>query len=420
MHAPAETAYPPDASTLFRLPWNLADNAMTWLEPTRQCNITCDACFVENAVNSHKPLEYIESELRTLLTLRKCDAMLIAGGEPLIHPRVLDIVNLVKSFRVKPILITNGIVLDRNLTIELKKAGLFGITFHVDSHQSRPEWEGKSEKELNELRRYYADLLYDVSGLSCAFNTTIFPDTLESVPDILRWTISYARRVHIMTFICVRFAELDGRFEYFAGGKKIDLTKMPYVSYVKSRTLMTADIYREIKAVLPDMEFCAYLGGTAIPHSLKWVIGTHLVCDGESIGHLGHRAMELIQNISHFVRGRYLAYSAPSSVRKGKLSLLLAVIDPDVRRALWRFLRMLAARPARMVQPLSIQSLSVVQPVDILENGSQDNCDGCPNKTLWNGELISACRLEEYRYYGGAIISVPKPSKHFSRELDVS
>ncbi|HVO75582.1 MAG TPA: hypothetical protein VMT35_16245, partial [Ignavibacteriaceae bacterium] len=72
-----------DVSNLFRLPWTAADNAMTWLEPTRQCNMHCDACFHANDNNSIKPIEQIKYEIESMLRLRKCDAMLIAGGEPL-------------------------------------------------------------------------------------------------------------------------------------------------------------------------------------------------------------------------------------------------------------------------------------------------------------------------------------------------
>jgi MoaA/NifB/PqqE/SkfB family radical SAM enzyme len=28
----------------YRLPWNLADNAITWLEPTTTCNMACEGC----------------------------------------------------------------------------------------------------------------------------------------------------------------------------------------------------------------------------------------------------------------------------------------------------------------------------------------------------------------------------------------
>jgi hypothetical protein len=393
---------------MYRLPWTMADNAMTWLEPTRFCNITCDACFIANDPSSAKSLASIESELNSVLKLRTCDAMLIAGGEPLTHPQIVDIIELVNARGIKPILITNGVGLDRRLTLELKKAGAYGFTFHVDSHQSRPGWKDKSEQELNALRQQLATMLHDIGGLTCAFNTTIFPDTLDSVPDILEWAVDNCDRVQIITFICVRTGEPDGRFNHYVGGRRIDLSSMPYATAGSYRSLMTEDIYAEIKKVLPGLEFCAYLGGTAVPQSLKWVIGTHVVSAGQSIGHLGGKSMELIQGFYHYVRGRYLAYTRPSMSKKGKLTLLLAMFDPHLRRTLRKYLRAVVKSPVRLLEPLFVQNVSVVQPVDILESGEQDTCDGCPNKTLWNNQLVSACRLEEYRRFGGPILTVPQ------------
>ena len=60
-----------------------------------------------------------------------------------------------------------------------------------------------------------------------------------------------------------------------------------------------------------------------------------------------------------------------------------------------------------MFRPLYLQAITVVQPVDILPTGENDNCDGCPNKTLWKGRLVSACRLEEYLIYGSPILTFP-------------
>lgn len=398
----------PNPVNMYRLPWTLGDNAMTWLEPTRYCNITCDACFIQNDRSSAKSLAVIESELDTMLELRACDAILIAGGEPLTHPDIAEIVALVKSRGVKAVLITNGVGLDQQLARELKKAGAFGFTFHVDSHQSRPGWNNKNERELNPLRQELADIIYEVGGLSCAFNTTIFPDSLIYVPDILKWAVASAERVQVMTFICVRTGEIDDQFEYLANGKRVEIRDMPYSSKNSYENLMTVDIYNEIKKVLPDLEFCAYLGGSAIPHSLKWVIGTHFVFNGRSIGHLGKKAMEFIQGFHHLLKGRYLAYTKPAISRLGKSTLLMSLFDPEIRRALRVYSGIIAKNPARLLKPLVIQNVSVVQPVDILENGEQDSCDGCPNKTLWNNQLVSACRLEEYRQYGGPILTVNK------------
>ena len=89
----------PDISpeTLYRLPWNLADNAISWLEPTSQCNLYCDGCYRENRKSSHKSLEETKHELEVFKKYRKTDSISIAGGEPLCHPQIVDIVRLVKD-----------------------------------------------------------------------------------------------------------------------------------------------------------------------------------------------------------------------------------------------------------------------------------------------------------------------------------
>mgnify|MGYP002357097554 FL=1 len=90
------------------MPWKMSDNAMSWLEPTRRCNITCDACFTINDPKSEKSLSQIRKELDTLLSIRKCDAVLIAGGEPLTHPKIVEIVKMVSDRKVKSQLIKIG------------------------------------------------------------------------------------------------------------------------------------------------------------------------------------------------------------------------------------------------------------------------------------------------------------------------
>ena len=86
----------PDATRMYRLPWTTADNAMVWLEPTRNCNLLCDACFVENDSKSHKSLDAVKYEIDTILRLCRCDSVFIAGGEPLTQPGIAEIARMVK------------------------------------------------------------------------------------------------------------------------------------------------------------------------------------------------------------------------------------------------------------------------------------------------------------------------------------
>jgi hypothetical protein len=398
-----------DVAQLFRMPWMASDNAMTWLEPTRKCNITCDACFAANDPRSEKALHQIEHEVDTLLRLRRCDAMLIAGGEPLSHPQIVDVVAIVKRRGVKAVLVTNGVTLGPDLLRDLHRAGAFGFTFHVDSHQNRPGWQGRSEVELNALRSHFADMLHDEGGLACSFNTTIFPDTLAAVPDVVAWAVERPERVHVLTLICVRMAEPDGPFAYWAGDREVDLRDTPYAAEECYGALTSEEILEQVRKVLPGFELCAYLGGTQRPHALKWAIGSHVAGGGRSFGCVGPRFMEIVQNASHAVRGRYLAYAPPGQSGMGRAALLLGLVEPGLRRAAARWIGTVARHPADVFRRLHLQSITMVQPVDILPSGEMDTCDGCPNATFWQERLVSACRLDEYQRYGRALHAVPRP-----------
>ena len=75
-----------DTSALYRMPWTMADNGFSWLEPTRRCNLSCEYCYQRNDPTSVKDLGEIARELEALQRLRRCDVMIIAGGEPLPTP----------------------------------------------------------------------------------------------------------------------------------------------------------------------------------------------------------------------------------------------------------------------------------------------------------------------------------------------
>src|SRR3990172_2681396 len=96
---------------------------------------------------------------------RNPDSICIAGGEPLLHPQICEIVAEVKSLGLKSAILTNGLKLDRPLARELRSAGLFNLKIHVDQWQSRPRYKRKTEPELMALRQDYVDLLRDVGGI---------------------------------------------------------------------------------------------------------------------------------------------------------------------------------------------------------------------------------------------------------------
>ncbi|HEX7480956.1 MAG TPA: radical SAM protein, partial [Polyangiales bacterium] len=275
-----------DHRQLYRLPWNLADNPIAWLEPTQACNLACDGCYRKN-VKEHKSLDEVQAELDVFARLRTYDGVSIAGGDPLLHPELPAIVARVTAMGQKAIINTNGLALTRELLVELKNAGLVGLTFHVDSKQGRPNWRNKTELQMNELRQQFADLVFEVGGLACAFNSTVYEDTLEQAPDIVAWGARNIDRVHTVVLITYRAAVLDA-YDYFAGGKKIEMNDIVYSTDKQRRTDITSpEVVATIRKRFPDFSPCAYLNGTEKPDSFKWLASVR-VGDREHIhGYIG-------------------------------------------------------------------------------------------------------------------------------------
>jgi hypothetical protein len=55
-----------------------------------------------------------------------------------------------------------------------------------------------------------------------------------------------------------------------------------------------------------------------------------------------------------------------------------------------------------------LQSILIIQPIDLLEDGRDSMCDGCPDMTVHEGKLVWSCRLEEPRAFGQFVTAVPK------------
>jgi MoaA/NifB/PqqE/SkfB family radical SAM enzyme len=396
--------------TLYRLPWNFADNAISWLEPTSTCNLYCDGCYRENRANAHKSLDEIQHELDVFEKLRKCDGVSIAGGEPLTHPDIVEIVRMVRRKGWKAIINSNGALLSRELLRSLKDAGVNGFTFHVDSGQKRLRWEGKSELELNHLRQQLADLLHEVGGITCSFNATVYPETLAQVPAVLKWAQDNIDRVHVVVFINYRMAVLGKDFDFYVGDRQVHFDEMMYSKQDDHRRtdITSPEVVEVIRTMYPDFMPSAFLNGTERPDTYKWLLAGRMGNRRKIFGYVGPRFIEIAQTWTHLMTGKYLAYADPSLQSKGRLYFLLAPFDRGLRRIAAKYFASLFTAPGAFFKRLHFQSVMIIQPADILEHGAVNMCDGCPDITVWNDQLVWSCRMEEQNKWGQNVRMVPR------------
>ncbi len=108
------------------------DPAIANIEITTYCNLKCQFCARAklNKPNKHMSSDTFISILGMLPNTYKI--VLVGLGETLMHPQILDFIKYGKLHKKKVGLVTNGMVLNKALSMQLLEAGLDSIAFSID------------------------------------------------------------------------------------------------------------------------------------------------------------------------------------------------------------------------------------------------------------------------------------------------
>jgi tetraether lipid synthase len=106
------------------------------LEITQRCNPDCMACYLSEHSEAVKdvPLEELFRRIDLILNHYGPNTNVqVTGGDPTLRKpeELIAIVRRLSHRGLRPALLTNGIRAKRNLLIELVKAGLVDVAFHV-------------------------------------------------------------------------------------------------------------------------------------------------------------------------------------------------------------------------------------------------------------------------------------------------
>jgi hypothetical protein len=386
-------------SELFRFPWSQTDNPGAWIEVTDVCNFACPGCFRKNNITGHRPFTDIKKEIDFCSIKLNCSRICISGGEPLLYPDILEVVRYIRSKKMKAIILTNGENLTPDFLIKLKRAGLYQFYLHVDSGQNRPGWENKSEAEMNELRQYYADLIHKTGKIKCGYNLTIRRSNLQEIQDIVSWYRRNISRVNHLSLITYRgIPKLDGYDLYTFSGKVNKELVADNMARVEEIDISAIDIHNNLCNFFSDLYPAAYLNGTTVLDTYKYLIILNIGNDDMMFGEIGSKTVEIYQLLYHLIKGKYDAIIPDP----GKWIFFLIFFDKRLRKAFYRYLKYILRNPVRLFYKTYVQALILQQPFEII-NGQVNLCEGCINLMPYEGKLINSCRLDEYRILGGPI-----------------
>lgn len=146
---------------------------------TLVCNLSCRHCYLEKG-----PLLHIEPDLFQSI-VQQFDILqgvkvLISGGEPLLHPKLFEMLESIKSYKLRKILLSNGVLIDAKKAARLKdlihevQISVDGIKSH-NIFRNNPSAFDKAIQSINYLKN---------AGLDVSVATMIHSENLEELEEL--------------------------------------------------------------------------------------------------------------------------------------------------------------------------------------------------------------------------------------------
>jgi len=113
------------------------------IEVTNACNLGCPTCYAKSGTGDFLPLEKIDEMLDFFLDSEfgSAEILQISGGEPTIHPNILEIIQRAREKKIKYVMLnTNGIRIaeDEDFVRELSQfVGDFEIYLQLDGFEEK-------------------------------------------------------------------------------------------------------------------------------------------------------------------------------------------------------------------------------------------------------------------------------------------
>ena len=176
---------------------------------TDKCNLDCSYCTEYDNSKPHPKLEDLKLWIRKIRDLGTMRIALV-GGEPLLHPDVVEIVRYCRQLGFATSLTTNGFLLTRAKLKELEEAGLQVMQISVDRMTPSPVTK-KSFKTILPKLDYFKD-----SKISLHITGVICQDTLPESKAVLETGLSRG----IPTEVRLVHADPLSRFRVARGSKE--------------------------------------------------------------------------------------------------------------------------------------------------------------------------------------------------------
>jgi hypothetical protein len=374
-------------NTPLPLPWTPENVPHAVLDILRGCNIRCRDCY--NLQPDHiKPLSEIDAQLDALTRLRRLQSISIVGGEPTLHPDLVEIVRRVRRRGLFVELFTNGLDLNDQLLAALKRAGTNVIFLHIEPNQRRPDLSAESAADDLRRMRVEKSALVAAHGIEVGLAVTAYPDK----PAEINEAVSFALDSPHVCYLLVTWWRDVSRMPSICG----DLETGMFAQSNCSRPFIFADetcnreSSQSLQAKFGLTKF-ATLGSNldaADPRWLSFMIGAVHQNEKISLYHsLKPTWMErAFLALARMTTGRYPFYQ-PQHAGLFSVHLLLNGLAGGRLAGNLKLLEYASRRGAR----LKAKRFLFQRPAAFDEKGRVVHCQPCPDAVVKDGRMVPLC-----------------------------
>jgi len=197
----------------------LPDIRKLYLEPTTACNLCCRTCIrnswgMPSENMSPHTFNRITESLPDLPLLKQ---VIFSGfGEPLSHPRLLDMVAVVRAHGLSVTLATNGLLLNRAMSTELIRVGVERINVSVDGANSHTfqDIRGVRLEQVSENIQIFNEMKVQLRSLrpSLGLEFVAMRSNVAEVQDLAKlsahWNVSHLLVTNVLPYTEEMLAEV--------------------------------------------------------------------------------------------------------------------------------------------------------------------------------------------------------------------
>jgi hypothetical protein len=371
-----------------KMPWKGRSVPHGTLDIIRQCNIECQGCY-----NAHpgftKSFDEVKHDLNDLMSHRKLDIVTLAGGEVTLHPDLPDIVRHVKTKGLGAAIITNGVLLDEARVRQLRDCGIDLILLHIQRDQRRSDLP--ADASLDDVERLRAEKLSLVgeNEIETGICHIIYRNRMDECQRVLaQFCESRWARFALMTLFSDfgKLGTLEGNLD----------TGFRQVSPGKASQTELEPEAKEVIRIFSDfgLDPFAYVGASDGSEGERWLI-YFLLSVFKKSGDTSHHGMSssLLER-AVMQLGKVIPAGSRFMLTPSRAALLTHLLLNAIAGG--RFRENLSFMSKALAKDTSCHDKHILlqRAPECTEDGAVVFCDGCPDATIRNGELLPHCLVD--------------------------